>query len=104
MHAVQYVRVDVVGRGQAADGHLPGHRLLWLWFVLPPSENGKKKLQHRFCLGFFCFVYLLLFFFCTAPQMFVLEMEYLTLLNFYYFQAIITVHFSIWFEIAIYNV
>lgn len=43
MHAVQYVRVDVICRGQAADGNLPGHRLLWLWFVFAPSGNAKEK-------------------------------------------------------------
>lgn len=37
VHAVQDVRVDVVGGRQAADGHLPGNRLLGLRFVLPPS-------------------------------------------------------------------
>lgn len=42
VHAVQYVRVDIVRGGQAADRHLPGHRLLWLRLVLPPTGNAKR--------------------------------------------------------------
>lgn len=44
VHALQHVWVDVIGRRQAADRHLPQHRLLRLWLVLP-STNKKHKIH-----------------------------------------------------------
>lgn len=43
VHALQDVRVDLLGRGQRPDGHLPRDGLLRLGLVLPRSAAGTKK-------------------------------------------------------------